>query len=262
MIKISKLTTALIVLFSTNAAYASIYSNQSSSNETMIVGPSDAIQRGPHQSAGGEPGVGIKNIGGGAKVAFASLTINKLDGTDKADSKGIYTVQSSSTAQSSHSNMGVFHFAKVTDANVYFGDWAKTTALTDATHQSYYIGKDITTTLPTDNASYAVVGIGQYDGSNLYSGTFNVDFTQKKIDGSLANTTRTVELDNGNVYHANNRVTFSADAKEGTMTGVAEGAFFGNDAEALAGMIAFSSDHTKDIGFGGRKKSDEIVQSE
>ena len=118
----------------------------------------------------------------------------------------------------------------------------------------------MTATLPTDSATYTVTGISQYSGSNLLSGTFDVDFSQKKIEGSLSNSQRTVELESGALYTANNQVTFSADAKEGTTSGIVEGAFFGEEAEALAGIVVFSSDHTKDIGFGGTKNSTENTQ--
>ena len=251
MKKRNELVCALFILMGTHAVQAEIHSNQSGPLTTMKVGASDSIQRGHSEIPGGEPGVGISTVGGGKKIGFASLTSPRMSGG--ADSHGIYTIQSNHQ----HSDMGVFHFAKITDANVYFGDWAKTTSATDATHQTYYVGKDVTTTLPTDSATYTVTGISQYSGSNLLSGTFDVDFSQKKIEGSLANSQRTVELEGGNLYTANNQVTFSADAKEGTTSGVVEGAFFGESAEALAGIVVFSSDHTKDIGFGGTKNSSE-----
>ncbi|WP_193017527.1 Slam-dependent surface lipoprotein [Proteus sp. FME41] len=255
MKKYNKLTCALFILMGTHAAHAEIHSNQSGPLTTMKVGASDPVQYGSHQMPGGEPGVGISTVGGGKKIGFASLTSARMSGG--ADSNGIYTIQPNEHTPASHSDMGVFHFAKITDANVYFGDWAKTTSATDATHQTYYVGKDVTTTLPTDSATYTVTGISQYSGSNLLSGTFDVDFSQKKIEGSLANSQRTVELEGGNLYTANNQVTFSADAKEGTTSGIVEGAFFGESADALAGIVVFSADHTKDIGFGGIKDSSE-----
>ncbi|WP_099073887.1 Slam-dependent surface lipoprotein [Proteus alimentorum] len=255
MKKRNELVCALFILMGTQAVQAEIHSNQSGPLTTMKVGASDSIQRGHSEIPGGEPGVGISTVGGGKKIGFASLTSPRMSGG--ADSHGIYTIQPNANSPASHSDMGVFHFAKITDANVYFGDWAKTTSATDATHQTYYVGKDVTTTLPTDSATYTVMGISQYSGSNLLSGTFDVDFSQKKIEGSLANSQRTVELEGGNLYTANNQVTFSADAKEGTTSGVVEGAFFGESAETLAGIVVFSSDHTKDIGFGGTKNSSE-----
>ncbi len=251
MKKLNKITCALFVLMGTHAVQAEIHSNQSGPLNIMTVGASDAVQYGSHQMPGGEPGVGISTVGGGKKIGFASLTSARMSGG--ADSNGIYTVQSNHQ----HSDMGVFHFAKITDANVYFGDWAKTTSTTDATHQTYYIGKDVTTTLPTDSATYTVTGISQYSGSNLLTGTFDVDFSQKKIEGSLTNSQRTVDLAGGNLYTANNQVTFSADANEGATSGVVEGAFFGESAEALAGIVVFSSDHKKDISFGGTKNSSD-----
>ncbi|MGA6365885.1 Slam-dependent surface lipoprotein [Proteus penneri] len=251
MKKRNELVCALFILMGTHAVQAEIHSNQSGPLTTMEVGPSDSIQRGHSEIPGGEPGVGISTVGGGKKIGFASLTSPMMGGS--ADSNGVYTIQSNRQ----HSDMGVFHFAKITNANVYFGDWAKTTSATDATHQTYYIGKDVTTTLPTDSATYTVMGISKYNGSNQLSGTFDVDFSQKKIEGSLKNEQRTVELEGGNLYTANNQVTFSADAKEDTTSGVVEGAFFGENAEVLAGIVVFSSDHTKDIGFGGTKNSSE-----
>ncbi|QAV23109.1 Slam-dependent surface lipoprotein [Proteus hauseri] len=256
---LNKVSITLIILFSVSAVQAGIHSNQSGSLTTMEVGASDPIQRGDHQMPGGEPGVGISTVGGGKKIGFVSLTSPRMSGG--ADTHGVYTIQPNANSPSSHSNMGVFHFAKITDANVYFGDWAKTTSVTDATHQTYYVGKDVTTTLPTDSATYTVTGISQYSGSNLLSGTFDVDFSQKKIEGSLANSQRTVELEGGNLYTTNNQVTFSAAAKEGTTSGGVEGAFFGEEANVLAGIVVFSSDHTKDIGFGGAKNSTESVES-
>lgn len=248
---LNKVSITLFVLFSISAVQAGIHSNQSGPLTTMEVGTSDAINRGPHQSVGGEPGVGISSIGRGAKLSFASLT------GGGADNNNIYTIQSNSK----HSDMGVFHFAKITDANVYFGDWAKTTSVTDATHQTYYVGKDITSTLPSDSATYSITGISQYSGSNLLSGTFDVDFSQKKIEGTLSNSQRLIELEGGNLYTTNSQVTFSAAAKEGTTSGGVEGAFFGEEANVLAGIVVFSSDHTKDIGFGGAKNSTESVES-
>lgn len=260
MNKLNKLTSILFVLFSTNMAYADVHSNQSGVLTTMTVGATDEIKYGPHKTAAGEPGVGISTVGGGKKIGFASLTSQRMSGG--ADSNKIYTIQPNENTPASHSNMGIFHFAKITDANVYFGDWAKTASATDATHQTYYVGKDVTTTLPTDNATYTVTGISQYSGNNLFSGTFDVDFSQKKIEGSLSNSQRTVELESGNIHTANSEVTFSADAKEGTTSGVVEGAFFGESAQVLAGIVVFSSDHTKDIGFGGAKNSSDSNENE
>ncbi|MCW9690110.1 Slam-dependent surface lipoprotein [Proteus terrae] len=251
MKKRNKLTCALFILMGSHAVHAEIHSNQSGPLTTMKVGASDAIQRGHSQIPGGEPGVGISTVGGGKKISFASLTSARMSGG--ADSNGIYTVQSNHQ----HSDMGVFHFAKITDANVYFGDWAKTTSATDATHQTYYVGKDVTTTLPTDSATYTVTGISQYSGSNLLTGSFDVNFSQKEITGSLTNSQRKIDLAGGNLYTANNQVTFSADANEGSTSGVVEGAFFGESAEALAGIVVFSSDHKKDISFGGTKNSSD-----
>ncbi|HEJ9437813.1 TPA: transferrin-binding protein-like solute binding protein [Proteus mirabilis] len=249
MKKMNIFTGTLFVLSSISVAQAEIHSNQSGPLTTMSVGASDPVAYGPHQSAGGEPGVGISNVYGGKKIGFASLTPTNMSGG--ADSHGVYTVQSNPQ----HSNLGVFHFSQVTDANVYFGTWARTDSVTDTTHQSYYVGKEVTSTLPTDSATYTVTGISQYSGNNLLSGTFDVDFSQKTIGGSLANNLRTVELERGNIYTANNQVTFSADAKEDTTSGIVEGAFFGENAGVLAGIVVFHSDHTKDIGFGGSKNS-------
>ena len=234
MTKTIQLTTALIVLFSVNIGYANIHYGYSGSKITVGI---------TNTENGQEASLRLFD----ENIAFTQL--NQQDVSMVKDSNNVYTIP----AIGYYQNSGLFHFAKISDANVYFGDWAKTTDKNDITHQTYYIGKDVTTTLPANNASYSMTGISQYNSNNLLSGTFNVDFAQKKVDGALANLSRAVVLTNGNLYDYNNQITFSADAKENTQYGVMEGAFFGDNAEVLAGIIIFSSNHTKDIAFGGRK---------
>ena len=80
MKKINIFTGTLFVLSSISMAQAEIHSNQSGPLTTMSVGASDPVTHGPHQSAGGEPGVGISNLYGGKKIGFASLTPNNMSG--------------------------------------------------------------------------------------------------------------------------------------------------------------------------------------
>lgn len=252
MHNINKITVVLMVLLNINIAYAELHYKQSCTDAMMAVGSSADLEYGEYKSVAGEPGVGLSNIGDGTKISFATFTPEHV--SNGTDNNNIYTIQSNNT----NLDIGVFKFAKITDANVYFGEWSKVIATANTIHQSYYIGKDVTTLIPMNSATYSVIGISQYSGNNLLSGTFSVDFVARKIEGALVNTTRSIDLDNGNLYYDNNQVTFSAHAKEGATVGVVAGAFFGNEAEVLAGIITYGSNHIKDIGFGGSKNSSGI----
>lgn len=245
MLKLNKLMTIVLVLLSPSFAYSSLYSFQSGTTNLMEVGESEPMRVGPFKTAGHQPSVGLHNVSGGIKIEFSSLIPNAT-----IDEHHIYTIQS----DKKHDDIeGIFHFAKIKHANVFFGDWAQTLHLDDASYQTFAVGKNITTYLPINNASYSVVGISQYNGFNLLSGTFHVDFLQKTFTGDLVNSIRYIQLRNGVIHNIDSTITFSASAIETGVFGVLEGAFFGNEAEVLAGVIAFSTESSRDVGFGGSK---------
>ncbi|MDC9593890.1 Slam-dependent surface lipoprotein [Xenorhabdus sp. IM139775] len=197
---------------------------------------------GPHGGKGGEPGIGVSSVYGGQITGFAGLTRMA-----PADSNGIHNI----SMAGSHGGMGVFHFSKVANADVYFGEWSQTGKADDKTHTVYYAGKDITTNIPTDGtATYAVTGINQYSGSNALSGTLTADFGEKTLIGSMANTAMTLNIDADIGADAK----FEGDAKIGNLAGTTEGHFFGDSASSLAGYAKFAGDHSKDTAFGGSKQ--------
>ncbi|CDG23325.1 conserved exported protein of unknown function [Xenorhabdus poinarii G6] len=200
---------------------------------------------GPHGGKGGEPGIGVNSVYGGQITGFAGLTRMA-----PADSNGIHNI-SMAGAPGSHGGMGVFHFSKVANADVYFGEWSQTGKASDSTHTVYYAGKDVTTNIPTDGtATYTVTGINQYSGDNALSGTFTADFGEKTLVGSMANTAMTISID----ADIHSDASFVGAAETGNLAGSTEGHFFGDSAASLAGYATFDDDRTKDTAFGGTKQ--------
>ena len=172
------------------------------------------------------------------------------------------------TCPPSHKKMGVFHFAKVSGANVYFGEWSQTGKFKDGTHTVYYAGDDKGTTVPTSGvANYAVKGISNYGSKGLLSGTFEADFMGGFVTGSLSNGKSGADkfsLDIGDVdilgtlLSGNGaKATYgsSQSVNSGVVTdGVVRGHFFGANAKALAGIATFKDNRQFNTAFGGAKQ--------
>ncbi|MBC8953032.1 Slam-dependent surface lipoprotein [Xenorhabdus sp. PB62.4] len=246
MKKINVLVAALGALGFMAQAQAAVGFGQSQIDTTPHIQVGETKPgSGPHGGKGGEPGIGVSSVYGGQITGFAGLTRMA-----PADNNGIHNI-SMAGAPGSHGGMGVFHFSKVANADVYFGEWSQTGKASDSTHTVYYAGKDVTTNIPTDGtATYTVTGINQYSGDNALSGTFTADFGEKTLVGSLANTAMAIDID----------ANIDADAKfEGVamtddLIGKTEGHFFGDSASSLAGYAKFADDSTKDTAFGGSKQ--------
>ncbi|WP_237386011.1 Slam-dependent surface lipoprotein [Xenorhabdus sp. Sc-CR9] len=246
MKKLNVLVAAVAALGFMAQAQAAVGFGQSQKNTTphIIVGATEKSSNS-HGGAIGEPGIGVSTIGEGRLIGFAGLTRMA-----PADSNGIHNI-SMAGAPGSHGGMGVFHFSKVANADVYFGEWSATGNASDPTHTVYYAGKDITTNIPTDGtATYTVKGVNQYSGNNALSGTFTADFGDKTLIGSMANNMMTINID-ADIYAD---AKFEGDANIGNLAGTTEGHFFGNDASSLAGHATFAGDHSKDTAFGGSKQ--------
>ncbi|REF25579.1 hypothetical protein BDD26_0072 [Xenorhabdus cabanillasii] len=246
MRKIKVLVAALGTLGFMAQAQAAVGFGQSQMETTphIKVGATEA-GRGPHGGAGGEPGIGVSSVYGGKIIGFAGLTHMA-----PADNNGIHNI-SMAGAPGSHGGMGVFHFSKVANADVYFGEWSQTGKADDKTHTVYYAGKDITTNIPTDGtATYTVTGINQYSGNNALSGTFTADFGAETLSGSMSNAAMTISID----ADIHSDATFEGDAKIGNLAGTTEGHFFGDNASSLAGYAKFAGDSSKDTAFGGSKQ--------
>ncbi|MDX7986350.1 transferrin-binding protein-like solute binding protein [Xenorhabdus sp. 12] len=200
---------------------------------------------GPHGGKGGEPGIGISSVYGGKITGFAGLTRMA-----PADSNGVHNI-SMAGAPGTHGGMGVFHFSKVANADVYFGEWSQTGQASDSTHTVYYAGKDVTTNIPTDGtATYAVKGINQYSGDNALSGTFTADFGDKTLIGSLENTAMSIDVS----AKIGADASFDGAAITDNLVGKTNGHFFGDSAASLAGYVKFEDDSSKDTAFGGSKQ--------
>tara|TARA_Y100000815_G_scaffold210829_1_gene195285 strand:+ start:140 stop:886 length:747 start_codon:yes stop_codon:yes gene_type:complete len=219
------------------------------SDDTNIEVGTSNVPFGPHTS--GLPGVGVYTTGLGAKVDFAGLS------SFSSQSNGVYTLSAPiDVDEPDHSGMGVFNFAKVSNANVYFGEWSQTGTTGDSSRTVYYVGDDTGTSVPTSGtASYSVTGVNDYSGSNLMSGSFDVNFGTNELSGYVENASFGVTVD-GSISGA--AISGSATAyNASTLTelddnGVLSGHFFGNNAAALAGIATFSN-RDYDTAFGGTK---------
>lgn len=253
--KTSLLAVAATMAFA-GTAHAQI-SGESSDTDNVVVGAS-TVNGGPHTS--GRPGIAVQATGLDGLVDFQGLK------TYSSLSNGIYTLNYPSDIPTDHQNLGVFHFAQVGSANIYFGEWSQTASAADGTHTVYYVGDDGgTTTVPTSgSATYTVKGISNSPTNGALSGTFNASFgsgSSGTLTGSLASATTGYAVNIGTA--AISGASFSniggATATQGATTlasgGDVSGRFYGSNAAALAGIVNFGSGAARQYGtaFGGTK---------
>lgn len=147
--------------------------------------------------------------------------------------------------------------AKVHGQEVYFGEWAPWNGSTGVPHSTdlnmdddrrtvFYVGENPTASMPNmTNVSYDVVGIKKYNPdtqAGMSVSTLNVNFnsTSVAITGTL-----------GGVDFSGTNVSSNGSFTNGsTITGQ----FYGNSAEALAGMYN-TTGVDDDMAFGGLKTS-------
>ena len=230
---------------------------EASSDETKVKAGESNVRGGPHVK--GRPGIGVTTLRGGvdAKVDFQGLTPYA-----PPDSHGVSSIIDPNIAPASHKAMGVFHFAKVSGADVYFGEWSEKGKFKDGTHTVYYAGDDKGTTVPTSgSATYAVKGISNYGSKGLLSGTFEADFLGGLLTGSLSNGKSGADrysLDIGDVdilgaTLSGNGAKFTYGNEPAVTDGVVRGHFFGANAKALAGIATFNGNRQFNTAFGGAK---------
>ena len=252
---------ALFATLFTGPAHAGVVGD--SSDKSKVEDGASTVSGGPHVT--GRPGIGVATLlpgGVNDRVDFQGLTTYA-----PADSHGVSSIIDPSIAPESHKGMGVFHFAKVSNANVYFGEWSQTSSITDGTHTVYYAGDDKGATVPTSGiANYAVKGISNYGSKGLLSGAFEADFTERLLTGSLSNGKSGADkfsLDIGYVDILGAQIsgngakaTYGSNqsVNSGVVTdGVVRGRFFGANAKALAGIATFKDNRQFDTAFGGAK---------
>ena len=238
------------------AAHAG-FAGESSDTSKVRVGISNVpnVPGSPHFP--GRPGVSSIGMGLQARVDFQGLQT-----TAPPDANGVSSVEFGTGAPTDHSDIGVFHFAKVSGANVYFGEWSQTGDMAQGDHTVYYAGDDGgSTTVPTSGfATYSVNGVSDYDNNGLLSGTFGASFsgTGGTLSGSISNSTSGYGVNIGTVnisgatFTGNNTATATQSGVTVASGGDVSGRFFGADAAALAGIATFT-DNQYDTAFGGAK---------
>ncbi|MAD01800.1 MULTISPECIES: Slam-dependent surface lipoprotein [Pseudomonas] len=217
------------------------------SDDTYVEVDESIVGAGPHTA--GLPGIGIYTTGVTNTVDFAGLSAYS------SQSNGVYTLSAPiDVDEPDHSGMGVFNFAKVSNANVYFGEWSQTGTTGDSSRTVYYVGDDTGTSVPTSGtASYSVTGVNDYSGSNLMSGSFDVNFGTNELDGYVENANFGIEVDGSISGAAISGSAVAYDAVGELETGgTLTGHFFGSNAAALAGIATFSN-RDYDTAFGGTK---------
>lgn len=216
----------------------------------IIVGVTAASERQGHPSPGGEPGIGYSGMHNGTKVSFAGL-----QGPNRAapNDNGVSVI--TATPQS-HRNMGSFNFAKIADADIYYGEWVSGTDFSDDSHTVYYAGKDITAAMPSEGtAQYSIKGLSGYSSGEQISGTFSTNFDANTFTGSLSSTDLSYSLSgavSGSAFNGSASVSTTG-TDTTTVSGTTNGHFFGDNAQQVAGYAEFSSDKAKNIAFGGTK---------
>ncbi|MEG0433929.1 MAG: Slam-dependent surface lipoprotein [Morganella sp. (in: enterobacteria)] len=259
--KILHIKTPLATLVTLCAAFSAVQAQaeagyRASSAEGLSnyisVGVTEASSGRGHPSPGGEPGIGYSALHNGTKVSFAGL-----QGPNRAapNDNGVSVVASS---ENTHRNMGSFNFAKVADADVYYGEWASGTDFSDDSHMVYYAGKDITGVMPSEGtAQYSIKGLSQYNSGEQVSGTLSTDFDANTFTGVLSTTALNYSMSGVITGSAFDGTASVSNVGGGTDTpatnGTAQGHFFGDDAQQLAGYAEFSDDKAKNIAFGGTK---------
>lgn len=224
---------------------------ESTDTGEVVVGTS-TINGGPHSS--GRPGIAVPSTGLGNLVDFQGLQASV--GTDGS---GVSTINSPSGVPSDHTNLGVFHFAKVGTANLYYGEWSQTASVGDGTHAVYYVGDTAGTTVPTSGtATYSVNGISDYANKGPLTGTFTANFGAATLTGSIANASTgygvnigTADIDGANIIGEGD-ATATQSGVQVASGGQVSGRFYGSNAAALAGVVAFSG-RQYNTAFGGTK---------
>jgi hypothetical protein len=244
---------SLAALAAAGTAHAQSIAGASSDTGHVLVGVSQ-VNGGPHSS--GHPGLAVPATG------LASQDIVDFQGLaaySPADSHGVTTLNypaptpAPGGAPDDHANLGVFHFAKVSNADVWYGEWQATSSVADGTHTVYYAGDTTGTTLPgTGTATYTVQGISNYSGTPL-TGAFSADFGSHTLIGALTGA-QTVRVNATIASDASFAGTAALTAGSTSATGTSQGRFYGANAAALAGIASFGAANRQyDTAFGGTK---------
>ena len=224
-----------------------------SSSSSIVVGDS-TVSFPPHTA--GLAGISVPATAASGLVDFQGLTAY---GT--ADSNGIYTLSFPYVgAPTSHNDLGVFNFAQVGTADVWYGEWSPTGEVVDANRTVYYSGANADTSVPSaGTATYDVTATNNYylSGNDLLTGTLTADFGAATLTGSMTNSLYGINI--GTTTINSDASVTGAGTASATFLGfipVASGgdvsAQFYNGQVDLAGMVDFN-DTLLDTAFGGTK---------
>lgn len=253
-IKLKTLSLSLVASVALVAnAHAGIF-GWTSDYSNVRVGTSE-VDGGPHTS--GRPGIGVTTATYPRMRAI--IDFQGLQVRAPADANGVSTVDMGTSMPSDHTNLGVFHFAKVGSANLYFGEWSQTSSVADGTHSVYFVGDDGgTTTVPsTGTATYAIKGISDYTNNGLLTGTFTANFGASTLTGSMANASSGYGVNIGTAYiigaaYVGIGGTATQSGSTVASNGFVSGRFFNANAAALAGIVQFAN-RKYNAAFGGTK---------
>ena len=160
---------------------------------------------------------------------------------------------------------GGMTFAKVPTAatNVFFGEWAPRKGnsnqianstdlnMNDGTRTVWCVGENPTANMPKlANAKYNVLGINKHTpGKNdFYSGVLTANYGAGKNELS-----GTISRAGDSINFANTKIESSGKFDNHKNTEHITGRFYGNGAEALAGIVNRAG-ADKDVAFGGRRQ--------
>ena len=160
---------------------------------------------------------------------------------------------------------GGMTFAKVPTAatNVFFGEWAPRKGnsnqianstdlnMNDGNRTVWFVGENPTANMPKlANAKYNVLGINKHTpGKNdFYSGVLTANYGAGKNELS-----GTISRAGDSVNFAGTNIRSNGTFDNGKVNEHITGRFYGNSAEALAGIVDRAG-ADKDVAFGGRKQ--------
>lgn len=253
MLNLKTLGLAGFAMIATAGTAHAQFAGGSSDTSKVQVGASQ-VDGGPHVS--GRAGISVPGTHG-QRVDFQGLSLYA-----PADTNGVRHLNMPSSAPTDHSSYGSFRFARVGTADLWFGEWSQTGSATAGDHTVYYVGNTAGTTVPTSGtATYAVKGISDYASKGALTGTFTANFgsgTSGTLTGSLANSVTGAGVNIGTASIAG--ATFTGSGGSATQSGTTvasngdvRGRFFGANAAALAGTVAFATANQHNTAFGGTK---------
>jgi len=238
-----------------STAQAEVQSGISNDEAAINVGNTE-FGSPAHPADPNEPGIGHESLAGGKRVSFANLQTLGTNTSTGQPSNWTRTKIDPTVlpVPPNHANIGYFDFVQVASEAVYFGEWSQTDVNGDSTYTVYYAGQagDVVNTLPTQTATYTVVGINQGDTlTGALVAKFGGDNT---LTGDLFNSSMTIDLvatiDSSDASF--NGAAFANTGDDVLFEGSTNGHFFGDAAAALAGIAAFD-DISLNTAFGGAK---------